>query len=415
MLLRGIDKRWFVSLGAMAIALVAVSCGDEATPLAASISEGTSPTPTVTPSPSPDATSSPTPTPLSLPTAEPEAGVTSYQEGVGVLQTPVAESVVHLKEGTPIEYTVGPPPASGDHWPIPVGCGFYDYSIPDEVIIHNLEHGNVVVSYNLSDSADVATLRDIHDALPGSAEWLITRFYDGIPQGDIVVAAWGIVAQFTGMDEERIQRFFNVYQGNHLSAETQQIGRAIPCPTPTLVELGEEITIKQYSAPPPLIIDPNKRYVAKINTNQGAITLDLFPKEAPKTVNNFVFLARDGFYDGVVFHRVIPSFMIQGGDPTGTGRAGPGYTFEDEFDPSLVFDSPGLLAMANSGPSTNGSQFFITVAPTPHLNGRHTIFGRVVEGQDIADAISLVATGAGDKPVEPVVMESVIIDELEAN
>ena len=160
-----------------------------------------------------------------------------------------------------------------------------------------------------------------------------------------------------------------------------------------------------------MTIDQDKRYVATITTNQGAIVIELSPKEAPKTVNNFVTLSRDGFYDKVIFHRVIPNFMIQGGDPTGTGTGGPGYTFEDEFDPTLTFGEPGLLAMANSGPSTNGSQFFITTAPTPHLNGAHTIFGRVLEGQDVVEAISRLPTGAGDRPVQDVTIQGIRIEE----
>ena len=133
--------------------------------------------------------------------------------------------------------------------------------------------------------------------------------------------------------------------------------------------------------------------MATINTNMGPIVIELFTSDAPKTVDNFVKLSKDGFYDGIIFHRVIPNFMIQGGDPTGTGTGGPGYQFEDEFVPSLVFDVAGILAMANSGPNTNGSQFFITTVPTPHLNGRHTIFGKVTSGQDVVDAISTVAKG----------------------
>ena len=148
---------------------------------------------------------------------------------------------------------------------------------------------------------------------------------------------------------------------------------------------------------------------ATLKTNKGDIVLDLFSKEIPKTVNNFLALAGNGFYNGVTFHRVIQGFMIQGGDPTGTGSGGPGYTFEDEIVPSLVFDGPGILAMANSGPNTNGSQFFITVAPTLHLNGKHTIFGRVSQGQDVVEAISKVPAGAGDKPLTPVVIQSIVI------
>ena len=158
-----------------------------------------------------------------------------------------------------------------------------------------------------------------------------------------------------------------------------------------------------------MTIDLSANYTATLRTNQGPITINLFASQAPKTVNNFVFLAREGFYNGIIFHRVIQGFMIQGGDPTGTGTAGPGYQFEDEIDPSLVFDGPGVLAMANAGPNTNGSQFFITVAPTPNLNGNHTIFGRVTGGQNVVTGISLVPTGQGDRPIDPVIIQSIEI------
>ena len=169
--------------------------------------------------------------------------------------------------------------------------------------------------------------------------------------------------------------------------------------------------IAQYSNVPPVTIDPAAPYRAVIRTSLGNMEIELFPAQAPVTVNNFIFLAKDGFYDGVVFHRVIPSFMIQGGDPLGQGTGGPGYQFQDEFSSTLAFDQPGRLAMANSGPATNGSQFFITVAPTPHLNGKHTIFGKVTSGQDIADAISNVAQASGNRPTEPIVIERIEIQE----
>jgi peptidyl-prolyl cis-trans isomerase B (cyclophilin B) len=143
---------------------------------------------------------------------------------------------------------------------------------------------------------------------------------------------------------------------------------------------------KQYSNPPELTIDPSKKYVATLKTNRGEIVIDLFAADAPMTVNNFVFLAREGFYDGVVFHRVIPNFMIQGGDPTGTGRGGPGYRFRDETVGNPHRHGTGSLSMANAGPNTNGSQFFITHEPQPHLDGKHTVFGQVRSGQDIVDA-----------------------------
>jgi peptidyl-prolyl cis-trans isomerase A (cyclophilin A) len=161
---------------------------------------------------------------------------------------------------------------------------------------------------------------------------------------------------------------------------------------------------------------------ATLTTTQGTVTVRLFPDHAPKTVRNFVELAeggrewtdprtgaktKDKLYDGTIFHRVITNFMIQGGDPLGTGTGGPGYRFADEIHPDLRFDKPFLLAMANAGPGTNGSQFFITTVPTPWLNGKHTIFGEVIDGGGVVDAISRVQTVPGDRPVTDVVLQSV--------
>lgn len=154
--------------------------------------------------------------------------------------------------------------------------------------------------------------------------------------------------------------------------------------------------------------------VAVIKTNMGTIELELFAKETPKTVENFVGLANKGYYKGIIFHRVIDNFMIQGGDPTGTGSGGKslwGKSFNDEIVPQLVFDKEGLLAMANSGPNTNGSQFFITLAPTTWLNGHHTIFGKVIKGMDVVKAIGKVAKNKSDRPLKDVVMESVTIEK----
>lgn len=187
----------------------------------------------------------------------------------------------------------------------------------------------------------------------------------------------------------------------------------IGTPTPETSESQSGRVIREYSQPPEMTIDPEGSYSAEIRTNQGAISVELYAEDAPVTVNNFVFLARQGFYDGVIFHRVIPDFMIQGGDPTGTGGGGPGYRFQDEIVPSLTFEGAGILAMANAGPGTNGSQFFITVAATPHLTGNHTIFGRVTAGQEVADAISKVPTSRGNRPREEVVIQSIEIKEGE--
>ncbi len=147
------------------------------------------------------------------------------------------------------------------------------------------------------------------------------------------------------------------------------------------------MTSKQWPEPPAMQIDTTATYRVSMKTTRGTIELELYPEHAPKTVNNFVFLAGEGFYDGVAFHRVIHDFVIQGGDPTGTGAGGPGYQFEDETQGNPLKHETGTLSMANAGPDTNGSQFFITHSPQPHLDGRHTVFGRVVEGQDVVDAI----------------------------
>jgi peptidyl-prolyl cis-trans isomerase A (cyclophilin A) len=149
---------------------------------------------------------------------------------------------------------------------------------------------------------------------------------------------------------------------------------------------------------------------ANVQTNQGSFTIELFDDRAPKTAQNFIDLAEKGCYDGIIFHRVIEGFMIQGGDPTGTGRGGPGYTIPDEFHAELQHTEEGILSMANAGPNTGGSQFFITLAPTPWLDRKHAIFGRVVEGMDVVRTIGSTATGPGDRPVEEVVMDSVKIE-----
>ncbi|MGH2738924.1 MAG: peptidylprolyl isomerase [Actinomycetota bacterium] len=165
-----------------------------------------------------------------------------------------------------------------------------------------------------------------------------------------------------------------------------------------------------YDSPPEMQIDSKKDYRAIMETSCGRVVLELFAAEAPITVNNFVFLAREGFYDGLTFQRIVPGFVIQGGDPLGTGSGGPGYQFEDEISKGLTFDEPGLLAMANSGSDTNGSQFFITLDKPAHLNGLHTIFGRVVEGMDVVQTISELET-VSERPVQVVYIDSITIQE----
>lgn len=149
--------------------------------------------------------------------------------------------------------------------------------------------------------------------------------------------------------------------------------------------------------------------VAVFETSMGDFTVELETQKAPKTSQNFIDLAKKGFYDGIIFHRIIDGFMIQGGDPTGTGRGGPGYTIPDEFDSTLKHDQAGILSMANAGPNTGGSQFFITLVPTPHLDGRHAVFGKVIKGMDVVKAIGKVATDRSDRPIVPVTIKKIQI------
>jgi cyclophilin family peptidyl-prolyl cis-trans isomerase len=166
---------------------------------------------------------------------------------------------------------------------------------------------------------------------------------------------------------------------------------------------------KQWSTAPAMQIDPKKKFTARMETDKGTMVIELFAEKTPKTVNNFVFLAREGYYDGVIFHRVINDFMVQGGDPTGTGMGGPGYKFADEFHPGLKHDKKGVLSMANAGPGTNGSQFFITHVPTPWLDGKHTVFGQVVEGLDVL--MSIPARDPNNRNAPAVKLTRVTIEE----
>jgi peptidylprolyl isomerase len=201
-------------------------------------------------------------------------------------------------------------------------------------------------------------------------------------------------------------------------AATPAPAEAIPTPAEATPESAQAAPTtapvaggaKTYSAPPPMTIDPQKSYLATITTPRGDIEIKLRPDLAPESVNNFVFLAREGFYDGLTWHRVIQGFMAQGGDPVGDGSGGPGYTIHDEFTDKVLFDRPGIVAMARpSAPDSAGSQFFITTAPAPHLNNQYTVFGEVVKGQEIADGIPLrdpaTATTQGEQIVKIAITE----------
>ena len=176
------------------------------------------------------------------------------------------------------------------------------------------------------------------------------------------------------------------------------------CATPSGTQKSADESIKPVQTK-----EESKVVKIKIETSQGDIYADLYKQEVPKTVENFVKLAEKGFYDGIIFHRVIPSFMIQTGDPTGTGTGGPGYQFADEFSPNLHHDKAGVISMANSGPNTNGSQFFITQVPTPWLDRKHSIFGQVTEGIDVVNQIANTSRDGQDKPLQAVVMKKVTV------
>lgn len=169
------------------------------------------------------------------------------------------------------------------------------------------------------------------------------------------------------------------------------------------------MTKPQWTTQPDMTIDPKKKYTAVFETDKGKMKIELFADKTPKTVNNFVFLAKEGFYDNTIFHRVINDFMVQGGDPEGTGRGGPGYRFEDEFHPELKHDKRGVLSMANAGPGTNGSQFFIIHIPTPWLDNKHSVFGQLIEGEDVFSSIPERDPTKSDNPA--ITLKSVTIIE----
>ena len=212
--------------------------------------------------------------------------------------------------------------------------------------------------------------------------------------------------------------FLSACQGDLSSPSSPILSLPTTTPTSTVAQAKPDPALQDNPDINQLLnLKPNEKMYATIKTSLGDIKIQLFADKAPKTVANFVGLAEGtktgkSLYAGTIFHRVIKDFMIQGGDPLGTGTGGPGYQFEDEIDPSLTFDAPGILAMANSGPNTNGSQFFITTVPTTWLNGKHTIFGRVSMGMDVVTKIENTPVGENDKPVTPVTIQSISIERL---
>lgn len=224
-----------------------------------------------------------------------------------------------------------------------------------------------------------------------------------------LIALLGCVLQTPGAETTETTETLEATPAATSAAVNAPVGTAEPLQPTATLDTGRSGSRSQSSGPPAMMLDSASEYVADFHTSYGNFRVELLASETPSTVNNFVFLAQQGFYDGLTFHRVIEDFMIQGGDPIGNGTGGPGYVFRDEIVAGLTFDAPGKLAMANSGPGTNGSQFFITTVPTPHLNGNHTIFGLVTEGQAVVNAISRAATDNRDAPLQRVTIERIDI------
>ncbi len=225
----------------------------------------------------------------------------------------------------------------------------------------------------------------------------------------LVAAGGGTAAflAFTGNDAKTPQAAPSANVSPIANPPAQPAPKKVACGAKAPAGAGAEKTL--YATTPPFELDTSKEHTAVIKTSCGTIEVELLATDSPITVNNFVFLATQKFYDGTYLHRVIKGFMNQGGDPTGSGAGGPGYQFEDETTNGLVFDKVGLLAMANRGPGTNESQFFITVSKPTHLNGKHTIFGRVTKGYDVVQRINNQKTGEGDRPTFAIYIESIRI------
>ena len=228
------------------------------------------------------------------------------------------------------------------------------------------------------------------------------RVAAGIVGGVVALAGIGLAARaFLGGEDTTVEQSANPDQ----TTSPTPLG-GVACGGQVPPDAGKKKPT--FKNPPEMQLDLDRSYRVAMMTSCGEISLQLFDDKSPKTVNNFLFLVKEGFYDGLTFHRIIKGFMIQGGDPAGTGTGGPGYQFEDEVDNGLKFDQVGLLAMANSGPNTNGSQFFITAGDASHLNGKHTIFGKVIGGMDVVNTLNALPVEA-DKPTQTAYIETITI------
>ncbi len=454
-------------LGLAGLLLVlALACGDSPSP---------TPTPTVAPTPQPTNTPAPTPTPVLSGVsprsvlevaAETAETVESYHSELDLeVRSPTEAARLEFSYRLVVDYqepdgwraeitATVPLQGSIDVRMVSIGDTAYATNpetsewefVPTESFplesIDLLTKDTVARMGDLSvegvEQLDGADVYRIAGTLPAGAvatTTLLGTLTDG-GEGDLSVVYW------IGVDDSRIKRFtgegdVGIDAGNRISvsvtANFSDFGKEVVIeapvvkPPPTAIPIPEELNVKQYDAPPAMMIDPEESYTATFTLEKGGeFTIELYPKEAPNTVNSFVFLAREGFYDGGTFHRVIEGFMAQTGDPTGTGRGGPGYRFANEVSPLRRHDTPGAVSMANSGgEATNGSQFFITFVPTEFLDGYepdgtakdcsqrgvscHTVFGRVIEGMDVVNGISVRDPGTAATPGD--IIETISIHE----
>ncbi len=367
-------------------------------------------TPTPTPTPMPTATPTPTATPIPTPAPESTAAPVATAPAPGEATRPLAE-VVADPESTfdDLYHALSEPEQTCLRQELGDAALDSYQDRPLRQLPYNDEYQEALLSCASSETVAevlIAALAAESVQLTEANKVCIRELMNTIEPKELVTA---LGAGQPTLEQQLLLLSFTLGLVACVPELEESYGDTAVPPEPTTPDRESEA--RQYPVPPEMAIDPTGSYFADLHTNLGTITVELLAGDAPVTVNNFIFLAQEGFYAGVIFHRVIPGFMIQGGDPTGTGGGGPGYSFADEIVPSLTFDSAGLLAMANAGPGTNGSQFFITVAPTPWLNGNHTIFGRVAAGQDVVDAIATVATDPADRPVEDVIIQRVDIWE----
>ncbi len=423
------DRHLFVYLALLAILVGATSCHAATTTLPPQPTPENTPAYTAHPSPTPT-TSPPTPTPTLTPSPTPIPRSPTPPPTVATVgttaappsptptptrpwQIPEVNDDDWVKGGADarlvlVEYSDFQCPACASLTPM---LQRLEKAFPDQlrIVFRHFPltsiHDKAVLAAEAAEAAGAqGKFWEMHDLL-------FSRQRDWSPQSrDEAMTTFVSYARELGLDVERFSRELQEGKYRPLVEKRRDEARSLGLPgTPTVFINGQYLDPRRiplnefvlagliklynydgplYSAPPPMVLEQSRPYFALVETNRGTFCIELFADKTPRTVNNFVFLAREGFYDGVPFHRVIPDFVAQTGDPTGGGFGGPGYQFADEFDPQLKHDGPGIVSMANSGPNTNGSQFFITYRALPSLDGKHTVFGRVVKGMKVVESLT---------------------------